>query len=306
MLLVLTWTACERAPDSTDPRPVAGPRLELSSETLSFPALSIRETAVETLEARNVGDAPLQFDRVAISDGLAFEVVSSTDPIEVEPGGVYAIEIAFSAMGSGENTGTLTLESNAANDPNAEVALVGVGSVPLLGITPASFTFDATGVPCGDATELRLWNDGSGDLTVSDLDYEANGALALEPTEQPLPWTLAPGEARFVWIRFAPRSAGAFTGRLSVMSNDPRGFVDAEQVAEASYDWEGDETFPIRADETQFQLTQVPVPASVEVRLDSVPTGLFTVAGRVVTVLEPDLATRDEVVISYGAAAECN
>jgi hypothetical protein len=33
---------------------------------------------------------------------------------------------------------------------------------------------------------------------------------------------------------------------------------------------------------------------------------LFTVVGRVVTVLEPDLATRDEVVISYGAAAECN
>jgi hypothetical protein len=34
-------------------------------------------------------------------DSLAFEVVSSTDPIEVEPGGVYPIEIAFSAMPAG-------------------------------------------------------------------------------------------------------------------------------------------------------------------------------------------------------------
>jgi hypothetical protein len=90
-------------------------------------------------------------------------------------------------------------------------------------------------------------------------------------------------------------------GRIQVRLGPVR-----EQVAEASYEWEGDETFPLRGDETEFRLTGLPVPASVEVRLDGVATQLFTVVGRVVTVLEPDLATRDEVVISYGAAAECN
>jgi hypothetical protein len=202
---VLTWTACERAPDATSPRPVAEPRLELGSEALSFPGLLPGETAVETLEARNVGDAPLQFDRIEIPDSLAFELVSSTDAIEVEPGGVYPIEIAFTAMTSGENTGTLTLESNAANDPTAEVALVGAGRVPLLRVTPTAFTFDPTEVPCGAATELQLESYGTADLVVTDLRYEAGGALTLDPTGAPLPWTLAPGESRFVWVRFASR-----------------------------------------------------------------------------------------------------
>jgi hypothetical protein len=307
VLIALTWTACERAPDSMDPPPpsIAEPRLELSSETLVFPGLLPGETASETLEARNVGDAMLLIHRVKVSAGLAFNVVPFTDPIEVEPGEMYPIEISFTPYGVA-NTDTLTIGSNAVNEPDAQVVLQGNGNVPILKLTPASFTFDASEVPCGDVTEVRLKNDGTADLMVYDLEYEAEAALTLEPTEEPLPWVLVPGEARSVSIRFAPQSAGSFTGELRVHSDDPWGLVEAEQAGEGSYFREGDETFPIRGDETAFQLSAVPVPASVDVELDGVATLLFTVAGRLVTILEPDLATRDEVVISYAAAAQCD
>ncbi|MEQ1567569.1 MAG: choice-of-anchor D domain-containing protein [Myxococcota bacterium] len=213
------------------------PDILVEPNALTFGELRADEEEVQSFTVTNVGFSTLHVSDVVVGAGLAFEVRGPEVTFELEPEAFTTVEVAFTPMGADENFGQVLVLSDDLDTPEAPVDLLGYGSVPELEITPGSYIFTDTVVPCGSGVELTLTNIGSEDLVVTDLAYESGGLLSLDDTDlrPQLPVTLAPGQHRAVWVNFAPTEEGADTGRLDVFSNDPRGVVSADQNGEGQF-----------------------------------------------------------------------
>ncbi|MFZ5475593.1 MAG: hypothetical protein ACOZNI_02355 [Myxococcota bacterium] len=105
----------------------------------------------------------------------------------------------------------------------ADVALP-EGPVPEIAVDPAEHDFGS--LELGETAELpvTIANVGEVRLKIDDLDYASGAELAFDPDEAvngALPWALAPGEARTVWVRYVPVDEVPDAGELGVASNDP-------------------------------------------------------------------------------------
>ena len=84
--------------------------------------------------------------------------------------------------------------------------------------------------------KVTLSNVGTEDLVIDDLQYGGSDTtmdLAWGPS---LPIVLAPGDATDVGLAYAPMDEVESDGFLTVVSNDPRGPLDADQVGDGVYD----------------------------------------------------------------------
>jgi hypothetical protein len=220
------------------------PDILVDPPSLTFGELSTGQEEVLGFEVQNIGASTLNVSEVVIGSGLAFTILNP-EPFDLEPGERATVDVVFSPTGADENYGQALVLSDDPDTPEAPVDLLGLGAVPELRITPGSYVFGDTFVPCGDEVELRLENVGSEDLVIDDFSYTSAGLLSLraDALRAELPLTLAPGASRAVVVEFTAATAGSDTGTLTVHSNDPRGQVTADQNGEGAWASEQTETF---------------------------------------------------------------
>jgi hypothetical protein len=235
----LLLSACSDYGLSNKPGTPGGPVPDIVVEpsALEFGELPSGEEEVQSFTVKNVGGSTLHVSDVIVGSGLAFEVRGPEFAFDLEPEESTTVEVAFTPMGADENFGQVLVLSDDPDTPEAPVDLLGYGAVPELEITPASFVFGDSVVPCGDSVELTLTNVGSEDLVITDLQYESAGLLTLDDSllRPQLPVTLRPGGSRTVMVNFTPTTEASDTGRLDVFSNDPRGVVSADQNGEGTF-----------------------------------------------------------------------
>jgi hypothetical protein len=226
-----------------EPAPDVVPDIRIDPPALEYGTLSTGEEEVKTFTVKNVGDEALEVSDVAVDVGLSFAIASSS-PLSflLEPGETQDIDVMFSPLGA-ENYGTVLVYSNDPDTPEAPVDLLGFGGVPELQITPTSYTFEDTFIPCGAEVDVEFKNIGNEPLEITDVAYTSGGLLSFDNRGVTLPFTLEPGEHVEVGVVFEATSAGADTGTIEVTSNDPRGVVTADQSGEGAYASEVTETF---------------------------------------------------------------
>ncbi|GAB4291726.1 MAG: hypothetical protein Kow0090_05320 [Myxococcota bacterium] len=100
--------------------------ISVSPETLDFGKVTVGESSEEELEIKNTGDIPLDITNVTVSTAATDFTVESFDK-NVEPLGSGTVKVKFTPTDYGEIEGTLSVESNAANNPRLDVALEGLG-----------------------------------------------------------------------------------------------------------------------------------------------------------------------------------
>lgn len=232
-------TGCSEYQVNNDPDGVNGPvpDIVVSPSSLLYDELTTGEEQIQTFNVKNVGAATLNVSDVVIGSGIAYTVVGPVGPFDLEPEDAIDVDVAFTPLGANENFGQVLVLSDDPDTPEAPVDLLGYGAVPELQITPDSYVFGDTFVPCGADVDLELKNIGSENLVITDLSYTSLGLLTLDDSAlRPLlPVTLMPDEARYVTVHFAASTVGSDTGKLEVASNDPRGIVAADQNGEGSY-----------------------------------------------------------------------
>lgn len=220
------------------------PDVLVTPPALTFGTLGLGETEAQTFRVENVGEATLHVTDVVIGSGLAFSVTADATVFDLAPGESRDVEVTFEPMGADENYGRALVLSDDPDTAEAGVDLLGYGAVPELAITPETYGFGDTFVPCGSSVDLELANVGSEALVIRDLDYASGGLLSLDPSSLPtLPLTLAPGQKTSVRVDFLAADVGSDTGRLDVTSNDPRGVVSADQSGEGTWFDARSETF---------------------------------------------------------------
>jgi hypothetical protein len=113
---------------------VSQPDIEVSQSNYHFGQIDIGSTHTEVIGIFNLGDAPLTIESLQMeqSQSVQFEMSSwQMLPVTLEPNSVIELEVSFSPVIEGVDTGVLTILSDDPNDPAVDVILIGEG-VPVI------------------------------------------------------------------------------------------------------------------------------------------------------------------------------
>jgi Abnormal spindle-like microcephaly-assoc'd, ASPM-SPD-2-Hydin len=202
--------------------PLSGTGVAPGSLTANPPSLSFgnvqvgnNQTLAETLT--NSGGSSVTITQAAVT-GSGFTVNGLNLPLTLTPGqSSPSFNVVFAPQSAGAASGTLSLTSNASN-PTLNIPLSGTGVTPgTLTANPSSLSFGNVQVGNNQTLAETLTNSGGSGVTITQAAVTGSGFTV---NGLNLPLTLAPGQSSPSFnVVFAPQSAGAATGILSLTSN---------------------------------------------------------------------------------------
>lgn len=232
----LLFAGCSEYDLSQHPPAVesAPPDIEVDPGQLTFGALADGETEIQKFEIFSRGEAPLTISGISIVSGISFTLATPVLEVVLDPGQSKTVEVEFQPFQGGQNFGQVVVFSDDPDSPEVPVDLLGKGQVPELKITPETWDFGQTLIPCGDQLQVVFENVGAEPLVIDDFDYASSGLLAFSHALT-LPLTLAPGETAAATVTFDAATVATDFGQLDVFSSDPRGVVSADQTGAGAY-----------------------------------------------------------------------
>ncbi|MBI5482195.1 MAG: choice-of-anchor D domain-containing protein, partial [Deltaproteobacteria bacterium] len=201
----------------------ASPVLEVTPAAIDFGSVPVgAATGYATVTARNAGGLPLTLQGVSLSGAGDFTAPASGLPQVLAAGEEREIVVGFAAQAAGQRTATLTVASDAPQQPSRAVGLTGRGTVPQARLAPDLLDFgDVAVADIAPTLRATVHNDGEAPLAVTGASLgggEAGDFLAPTAT---LPATVAPGASLALDMGFRPRSAGTRAATLLVATGDP-------------------------------------------------------------------------------------
>ncbi len=191
-------------------------QLSANPSTASFGTVSTGSSNSQTITLTNGGSAAVSVSQANVS-GAGFSISGMTGlPITINPGASKTFNVVFAPTASGSATGTVQLVSNAPNSPTS-IALSGTGqtATQLLSANPSSFNFNSVNDGSTASVNVTLTNTGNSNITISGTTALGAGFSATSVNGT----TLSPNQTATLIVTFAPTSAGAVTGSVTVSSN---------------------------------------------------------------------------------------
>jgi hypothetical protein len=187
----------------------------LSASVLNFPGQIMNTTSPpQIVTMANAGTAPLTISGI-VDSGNAIQ--SNDCPPSLAPGASCSINVMFAAHSIGNCSGTITIDSNAANNPQA-ITLSGTGLLAhgaAAGLTSTSLVFPAQGLgAAGTPQTVTLFSVGTAALRITKIA----GAGAAAETNN-CPPTLAPGNSCTITVSFTPSTTGPGSGTINIADN---------------------------------------------------------------------------------------
>jgi hypothetical protein len=160
-ILGLSYLGCKGSNGGT-PTPGNGPQIQVVPGAATFGQVFGRGTPIGTtysnaLAVTNVGNATLDISGSTLAGDSAFRVQGPYDPNQqlatsVPAGQSVAYNVTFTPTQAKEYSGTLTINSNAANSPSDVINLAGCGVAPTVLYGPdggmIGVTYDAGTAYC--------------------------------------------------------------------------------------------------------------------------------------------------------------
>src|SRR5271168_3335599 len=217
------------------------PQLTISPASVAFGSVSVGSSASQTVTLTNAGNATLTVTQASPS-GTGFSMSGANVPMTINAGGSASLTAIFSPTVAGSATGSISIASNAPGSP-ATIALSGTGIQGQLGASPSSVNFGSVAVGSNGTQSITLTNSGAASVTISQATASGTG-LSISGLSTPL--TLGAGLSTTFSAQFAPTSAGAASGSISIVSNAPNSPL----------------TIPLSGTGTQPQLAATPTTAA--------------------------------------------
>ena len=201
------------------------PALQLSATALQFGSVPIGTDAQQSLTLTSSGTAPLQVSALS-AQGTAFSAQTPSLPVTLQPGQALTVPVKFGPKASGQETGRLVIASNAAQAPSVTVNLVGNGEpsspppptsgTPALTLSSTAVNFGSVAVGSQGSNSVALTSSGTAAVVLQSLSVSGDEFSA---GQLHLPLTLAPGQQISLPLSFAPSSAGAQQGLVTLADN---------------------------------------------------------------------------------------
>lgn len=190
--------------------------LTLNPSTLTFGNVSVGSSNVISATVTNSGQGAVHISQVFAS-GTGFSETGLATPATLAPGQSGQVQVTFAPTATGTVGGTVGISSDA---PGAApgLSLSGTGVQPAISVSPASVSFGSLIDGQSKSQPVTITNTGSANLTVTQLAPTGAGVSVSGVT---MPLTIAAGQSNTFNVLYAPQSAGATNGSITVTSNAP-------------------------------------------------------------------------------------
>ncbi len=160
--------------------------IDVTPDPVDFGVVEIGQTGVESVTVHNVGSAILVLDDVTVS-GAEFSHVGISTPAQIQAGGTKQFSVKFTPTVTTPATGTLTIASCDAANPQFSVPLQGSGEEPCPTCEPdidvSTLNIDYGDITVGPVSEtFTISNTGTDPLTlfgVQGSSSMAGGVVAI-------------------------------------------------------------------------------------------------------------------------------
>ncbi|MGH9775421.1 MAG: beta strand repeat-containing protein [Candidatus Acidiferrales bacterium] len=193
--------------------------LKSNPNSLNFGKQTIGHVATLGVTLNNTGSTNVTIKMVTVT-GKNFSVSGITTPFVLASNGSISFQVQYKPTAVGSDTGTITLVSNA-SDPSMSISTSGAGvsnAAPKLVVSPSPVDFNSVSVGSSSSMTVTLSNTGSATLNISQVS-STGSAFSISGIKTPL--AIAAGSTSSLIAKFAPPSAGNFTGQISIVSDDP-------------------------------------------------------------------------------------
>jgi len=192
-------------------------QLSLSATTLNFGNVLVNGNVTQAVTLKNSGQSDLQIAQIAVTGG-EFSASGLAAPVTISAGQSMALQATFAPKAAGTATGAITVTSNATN-PTSTVALSGsaVAASYTMSLSPSSLNFGNVSAGSSSKQNVQVSNTGNSSVTVTQA--AASGA-GISVSGLGAPVTLAPSQSLTLAVTFAPTTAGATAGSVTVTNND--------------------------------------------------------------------------------------
>ena len=189
------------------------PVVSLSPTSVTFASQAVGTTsAVQTVTLKNTGTATLSLTSIAASGDFA---QSNTCGASLAINASCAISVSFTPTVSGARSGAISFTDNGAASPQ-QVMLSGTATSATLQAGASSLTFASITAGTSSTQTVVITNSGTASATIQTI---TTGNAAYTVTGATLPATVAAGGSLTLTVKFAPTSAGSFSGTLAIQSN---------------------------------------------------------------------------------------
>lgn len=192
------------------------PNISVSPSVLEFGDVTLGESLTKSFYIYNDGSAVLQISNIA-SNRTQFTIL---DRYDVPTGGMTQIRVKFIPDVLGLVEGKITITSNDPDEPSKQIAVRGKGVSPPsshIRISPTSIDFGDVQVTRSLTKELKIYNDGTTTLTISNITTNNDQFIPIFISTI----SISPSNYASVSIRFAPGSVGIKSATISIGNNDP-------------------------------------------------------------------------------------
>lgn len=189
--------------------------LSTNPTSLSFTSVNVGSSSSQNVTITNSGNTSLTISQVTVT-AKDFSVSGLTTPVTLTAGQNAVMGVTFSPSASENVTGNITVATSQGS--NAVIPVSGTGVQPALTITPASVSFGNVTVGSPSTQTVQLTNSGTGTLTISQVSVTGSG-FSLGTVS--LPINLTSGQSTTFNVQFAPTTASAFSGSVTIVSNAP-------------------------------------------------------------------------------------
>lgn len=194
-----------------NPAPVS----ELKPKSLYFGLTGeVGRSSTITITVENTGLRDLEVTDVRTStDQVMLEKTSFTVP----PGESEKFQVVLQPTREGDVAGTVTVVTNDKTwTLDISKILIEGGLPPVIALPTTSVDYGVVEVGRSQSGTIDVRNDGQGPLTVTGLQSDLSGVNFSE-TE----FTVGAGETKTVTVTVQPSAEGAFSGLVTVLSDDP-------------------------------------------------------------------------------------
>jgi hypothetical protein len=190
--------------------------LSVSPSSLSFGSVSAGSTSTQLVTLTNTGNSSVAVSQISAS-GTGFALSGANVPVTLTVGQSTSFSVRFTPTTAGSDSGSVLIVSDATNSP-ASITLSGSSPAATytLSESASSLSFGSVNTGSGSTQTVTLTNTGNAQVTISQISVSGTGfALTGAGTSINLPagMTFAFG------VQFAPATAGAVTGQVSIASN---------------------------------------------------------------------------------------
>ena len=183
-LTVMALTACK---DEDSIAGVGRPLITVLPDEVIFSEVAIGDSRTQTVLVENRGNGTLVISDWELRGSQSDEFeVSGLDDLEVAGGESATFRIRYAPVDSAVDSGTLTLFSNAVDNPEVEVEISSQGQAARLLADPGEVSLRAEEVGVVVSQDVILTNIGSSTMQLGNLRLVADtGDFTFEPAEPP-------------------------------------------------------------------------------------------------------------------------